>query len=229
MTLERQTLGFGFRIVGGTEEGSQVCVGFIVKDGAADRDPRIQTGDEIININGVNVECASHHLVVKLMSEAALCGQVTMLLRKRKVRGGNSFYRPQNVSNSYEVTNMPNTYDVIINRQEHEGFGFVIISPPPPPTMSSSNHTTGSTIGKIIPNSPADNNQLKIGDRIIRVNDIDISSLSHGDVVKIIKDSGLTVQLTVSNQISNPDPSQFIETPFTPTVKGALNSFSMIS
>lgn len=55
MTLERQALGFGFRIVGGTEEGSQVCVGYIVKDGAADRDPRIQTGDEIININGVNV------------------------------------------------------------------------------------------------------------------------------------------------------------------------------
>lgn len=48
-------MGFGFRIVGGTEEGSQVCVGYIVKDGAADLDPRIQTGDEIININGVNV------------------------------------------------------------------------------------------------------------------------------------------------------------------------------
>lgn len=128
------------------------------------------------------------------MSEAALIGQVTMLLRKRKVRGGNSFYRPPNTSSTYEITNMPmpNTYDVIINRQEHEGFGFVIIS--------SSNQMTGSTIGKIIPNSPADNNQLKIGDRIIRVNDIDISNLSHGDVVKIIKDSGLTVQLTGKKQ-----------------------------
>lgn len=169
-------------------------------------------------------ECASHHLVVKLMSEAALCGQVTMLLRKRKVRGGNSFYRPQNVSSSYETTNMPNTYDVIINRQDHEGFGFVIIS--------SSNQMTGSTIGKIIPNSPADNNQLKIGDRIIRVNDIDISNLSHGDVVKIIKDSGLSVQLTVSNCIQNPDPSQFInDVPFNAGVNSnaGINSFPMLS
>lgn len=159
------------------------------------------------------------------MSEAALCGQVTMLLRKRKVRGGNTFYRPQNVSNSYETQNMPNTYDVIINRQEHEGFGFVIIS--------SSNQMTGSTIGKIIPNSPADNNQLKIGDRIIRVNDIDISNLSHGDVVKIIKDSGLTVQLTVSNSIANPDPSQFIiEAPFNANSvngNGGISSFPMLS
>lgn len=158
------------------------------------------------------------------MSEAALIGQVTMLLRKRKVRGGHSFYRPQNINIAYETAHMPNTYDVIINRQEHEGFGFVIIS--------SSNQMTGSTIGKIIPNSPADNNQLKIGDRIIRVNDIDISNLSHGDVVKIIKDSGLVVQLTVSNSISNADPSQFIEPPqFSTNMNGngGMNSFPMIS
>ena len=158
------------------------------------------------------------------MSEAALCGQVTMLLRKRKVRGGNSFYRPQNVNTAYETTNMPNTYDVIINRQEHEGFGFVIIS--------SSTQMAGSTIGKIIPNSPADNNQLKIGDRIIRVNDIDISNLSHGEVVKIIKDSGLTVQLTVSNSIQNADPSQFIpDAPFNANINGngGMNSFPMLS
>lgn len=33
VTLERQALGFGFRIVGGTEEGSQVTVGHIVANG----------------------------------------------------------------------------------------------------------------------------------------------------------------------------------------------------
>lgn len=63
--------------------------------------------------------------------------------------------------------------------------------------LSMCNHRR--QLGKIIPNSPADNGQLKIGDRIIRVNDIDITNMTHGDVVKIIKESGLTVQLTVSN------------------------------
>lgn len=129
-------------------------------------------------------------------------GQVTMILRKRRFRE-NHFYQSQLSTGSSYSANMPNTYDVVINRQEHEGFGFVIIS--------SSSQQTGSTIGKIIPASPADNNQLKVGDRIIRVNDIDISNLTHGDVVKIIKDSGLTVQLTVSNTIQNPDPSFFID------------------
>lgn len=55
VTLERQSLGFGFRIVGGTEEGSQVTVGHIVPGGAADMDPRITTGDEILSIDMVNV------------------------------------------------------------------------------------------------------------------------------------------------------------------------------
>lgn len=55
VTLERQALGFGFRIVGGTEEGSQVTVGHIVPGGSADGDPRIATGDEILSIDGVNV------------------------------------------------------------------------------------------------------------------------------------------------------------------------------
>lgn len=55
MTLERQALGFGFRIVGGTEEGSQVTVGHIVPGGAADEDHRVATGDEILSIDGVNV------------------------------------------------------------------------------------------------------------------------------------------------------------------------------
>lgn len=55
VTLERQTMGFGFRIVGGTEEGSQVTVGHIVEGGAAYNNPRIETGDEILSIDGHNV------------------------------------------------------------------------------------------------------------------------------------------------------------------------------
>lgn len=55
ITLQRQSSGFGFRIVGGTEEGSQVAVGHIVPNGAADGNPRIATGDDILSIDGHNV------------------------------------------------------------------------------------------------------------------------------------------------------------------------------
>lgn len=184
VTLERQALGFGFRIVGGTEEGSQVTVGHIVPGGAADGDPRINTGDEILSIDGMNVVNASHHRVVQLMGEAAHRGQVTMILRRRgrqlqqaAASGGNTIRYP---------------YDVIVSRSENEGFGFVIIS--------SSSQYYGSTIGKLIPGSPADRcGDIKVGDRIIAVNRIDISGMGHGDVVNLIKESGLHVRLTIGN------------------------------
>ena len=70
VTLERHDTGFGFRIVGGTEEGSQVSIGHIVPGGAADLDGRLHTGDEIIYVDGQQVIGSSHHHVVQLMSQA---------------------------------------------------------------------------------------------------------------------------------------------------------------
>ncbi|CAD7012274.1 unnamed protein product [Ceratitis capitata] len=204
VTLERQALGFGFRIVGGTEEGSQVTVGHIVPGGAADNDQRINTGDEILSIDGINVVNSSHHKVVSLMGEAALRGQVTMILRRRLRLAPQQQHQHHRLSlpttpppppaasiiNSALRNTYRYPYDVIVSRHESEGFGFVIIS--------SSNQFYGSTIGKLIPGSPADRcGELKVGDRIIAVNRIDIAGMSHGDVVNLIKESGLHVRLTI--------------------------------
>ena len=38
---------------------------------------------------------------------------------------------------------------------------------------------------------------MHIGDRILAVNRVDISTLHHGDIVNLIKDSGYSVVLTV--------------------------------
>lgn len=83
VSLNRQESGFGFRIVGGTEEGSQVTIGHIVPGGAADVDGSIQTGDEILSVDGHSVANASHHHVVQLIGAASISGQVTLGLRRR--------------------------------------------------------------------------------------------------------------------------------------------------
>ena len=69
--LMRQVSGFGFRIIGGREEGSQATIGAIVSGGAADLDGRLLIGDEITHINGRSVLDASHRDVITLMGEAA--------------------------------------------------------------------------------------------------------------------------------------------------------------
>lgn len=113
------------------------------------------------------------------MGEAGLRGHVTMILRRRKMTKAPP-----------PLPNPRYPYNVMVSRNENEGFGFVIIS--------SSGQFHGSSIGDLIPGSPAERcGELKIGDRIVAVNSIDITGMSHGDVVNLIKESGLQVQLTI--------------------------------
>uniref|UniRef100_A0A0P5MJT4 Membrane-associated guanylate kinase, WW and PDZ domain-containing protein n=1 Tax=Daphnia magna TaxID=35525 RepID=A0A0P5MJT4_9CRUS len=191
VTLLRHETGFGFRIVGGTEEGSQVSIGHIVPGGAADLDGRLRTGDEILAVDLMSVVHTSHHHVVQLMGAAALNGRVSITVR-RWIPLHPSSISPQDTgypSGVGDGSGMIYPYDVTVVRREDEGFGFVIIS----------SVTKGvSFIGQIIPDSPAKRcSQLHVGDRILAVNHHDISRLHHGDIVNLIKDSGYTVTLTV--------------------------------
>ncbi|EEC16827.1 atrophin 1 interacting protein 1, aip1, putative [Ixodes scapularis] len=185
VTLHRQESGFGFRIVGGTEEGSQVSIGHIVPGGAADLDGRLQTGDEIVFVDSQNVLHASHHHVVQLMGSAALNGCVSSgCAGKARSLGECSAPLHQRVG-----TAVTYPYNVTVMRHENEGFGFVIIS---------SVGKAGSTIGRIIENSPAERcGQLHVGDRILAVNGISILDMHHGEIVNLIKVSGLSVVLTI--------------------------------
>lgn len=61
--------------------------------------------------------------------------------------------------------------------------------------------------GRIIENSPAERcGKLKVGDRILSVNDVDISNMLHEDIVNLIKDSGYSVKLAIAPPLTmNPD------------------------
>lgn len=56
-------------------------------------------------------------------------------------------------------------------------------------------------IGRIIEGSPADRcGKLKVGDRILAVNNQSIVNMPHADIVKLIKDAGLSVTLRIIPQ-----------------------------
>ena len=56
-------------------------------------------------------------------------------------------------------------------------------------------------IGRIIDGSPADRcAKLKVGDRILAVNGQSIINMPHADIVKLIKDAGLSVTLRIIPQ-----------------------------
>ena len=199
ISLRRFESGFGFRLIGGREESSQISVGHIVEDGAAACDGRLRTNDEIIAIDGTPILGASHSLAVQLMAEAKQRGIVTLSLRRHYDSNPQQQLHltlpRQPLSPNKQLSTPPTppqplqAAQVILQRHDDEGFGFVVVS---------SVNRNGSSIGHIIENSPAARcNQLRVGDRILAINNCDTSTLNHGDVINLIKESGQTLRLTI--------------------------------
>ncbi|XP_038667449.1 membrane-associated guanylate kinase, WW and PDZ domain-containing protein 2a isoform X13 [Scyliorhinus canicula] len=98
--------------------------------------------------------------------------------------------------------------DVVIHRKESEGFGFVIISSLNRPETGASMVAVPHKIGRIIEGSPADRcGKLKVGDRILAVNGQSIINMPHAEIVKLIKDAGLSVTLRIVPQEDTSSPA----------------------
>ncbi|XP_073958658.1 membrane associated guanylate kinase, WW and PDZ domain containing protein magi isoform X2 [Choristoneura fumiferana] len=224
--LARGAAGFGFRIVGGTEDGSRIAVGYVVPGGPADG--LLRPGDLLTSADGVSLAGATHALAVAYVCQAAARGHVTLGVRHNRadiqqlgLPNMPAQHQHQLTSDpgihmspaSYNILHpapvypptaapMPNyggpyggaawppaPYDVTVTREDGEGFGFVVIS--------SSNKAT-STIGQLIPNSPAARcGLLHVGDTIVAINHTSVRNLPHPEVVALIKHSHRAVTLTV--------------------------------
>uniref|UniRef100_A0A8C1X2V8 Membrane-associated guanylate kinase, WW and PDZ domain-containing protein 1 n=1 Tax=Cyprinus carpio TaxID=7962 RepID=A0A8C1X2V8_CYPCA len=196
--LLREKTGFGFRILGGDEAVQAIVIGAIIENSPAERDGRLRPGDELVSVDRMPVAGRPHRYVIDLMHAAARNGQVTLTVRRRVLlqqgqpceengAAANQSSSPR--GHAVCPVNLPPTTDVVIHRKESEGFGFVIIS---------SLNPVPHKIGRIIEGSPADRcGKLKVGDRIMAVNCQSIINMPHADIVKLIKDAGLTVTLHI--------------------------------
>lgn len=105
--LDRESTdsNWGIRLIGGSEVDRAISIGSIVFGGAASKNGKLKSGDEIISINGINVVGATHQHVVELIS--ACTNQAHLVIRRKK---------------------FAEACDVVLTRNLDEGFGFVIIS-----------------------------------------------------------------------------------------------------
>ncbi|KAL9853416.1 membrane-associated guanylate kinase, WW and PDZ domain-containing protein 2 isoform 1-T1 [Geothlypis trichas] len=227
--LRRMESGFGFRILGGDEPGQPILIGAVIAMGSADRDGRLHPGDELVYVDGIPVAGKTHRYVIDLMHNAARNGQVNLTVRRKVLPTGEpcpengrspgsvsthhssprsdyTTYANSNHAVSSSTATPPEgcaslqSSDVVIHRKENEGFGFVIISSLNRPE-SGSTITVPHKIGRIIDGSPADRcAKLKVGDRILAVNGQSIINMPHADIVKLIKDAGLSVTLRIIPQ-----------------------------
>ncbi|ELW65284.1 Membrane-associated guanylate kinase, WW and PDZ domain-containing protein 3 [Tupaia chinensis] len=206
--LRKQESGFGFRVLGGDGPDQSIYIGAIIPLGAAEKDGRLRAADELMCIDGIPVKGKSHKQVLDLMTTAARNGHVLLTVRRKIFYGekqpeddsSQAFISAQNGSPRLSRAEVParpapqEAYDVVLQRKENEGFGFVILTSknkPPPGVIPHK-------IGRVIEGSPADRcGKLKVGDHISAVNGQSIVELSHDNIVQLIKDAGVTVTLTV--------------------------------
>uniref|UniRef100_A0A803SS24 Membrane-associated guanylate kinase, WW and PDZ domain-containing protein 2 n=1 Tax=Anolis carolinensis TaxID=28377 RepID=A0A803SS24_ANOCA len=186
--LRRMESGFGFRILGGDEPGQPVSgfsltFHFVEVVGHA-----LSTGPKPCPENGRSPGSVSTHHSSPRSDYATYANS--------NHAGSSSNATPPEGFASHSMQ----TSDVVIHRKENEGFGFVIISSLNRPE-SGSTITVPHKIGRIIDGSPADScAKLKVGDRILAVNGQSIINMPHADIVKLIKDAGLSVTLRIIPQ-----------------------------
>ncbi|XP_025024335.1 membrane-associated guanylate kinase, WW and PDZ domain-containing protein 3-like, partial [Python bivittatus] len=207
--LRKQESGFGFRVLGGDGPDQSIYIGAIIPLGAAEKDGRLRASDELVCIDGIPVKGKSHKQVLDLMTSAARNGQVLLTVRRKIYFGADKQPEEEITSevpfisqsgsprlNREEIISkrFPEAYDVVLQRKENEGFGFVILTSKNKPPRGVIPHK----IGRVIDGSPADHcGKLKVGDRISAVNGQSIIDLSHENIVQLIKDAGNAVTLTV--------------------------------
>jgi C-terminal processing protease CtpA/Prc len=215
--LHRKQEGFGLRLVGGSEEGTQICIESVIPGGAADESKELEVGDQILAVNGLSCVMATHHYVVGLLGEAGRTGEVTIRVQRKVQTVVNEDRHNVNEDrydvneNRYNVnedryivneemeedadfSELPDfgigVCDVVLERPSNSGFGFVLLS---------NVDEAGCIIGQVVPGSPADLCEgLNVGDLLLAVNGKDVTRLQHADIVEIVKRSGLRVTLTVA-------------------------------
>ncbi|XP_061125240.1 membrane-associated guanylate kinase, WW and PDZ domain-containing protein 2a isoform X1 [Syngnathus typhle] len=227
------------------ETRDKIVIGAIIEKSPADVDGRLRPGDELLFVDGIPVVGKPHRYVIDLMHSAARNGQVNMVIRRRSQAAGDSCQENGRHSGSTQhssprsdltdANSATQPSDVLIHRKESEGFGFVIISSLNRPEAPAANRKALKSIGtppvadplrptavphkigRIIEGSPADRcAKMKVGDRILAVNGQSIVNMPHGDIVKLIKDAGLSVTLRIVPQeaeASNPPSAPASEKP----------------
>ncbi|KAI2804745.1 hypothetical protein RDWZM_008052 [Blomia tropicalis] len=77
--LPKTDEGLGFNVMGGREQNTPIYISRIIPDGVADRHGGLKRGDQLISVNGVNVEGENHEKAVELLKAAT--DKVTLVVR----------------------------------------------------------------------------------------------------------------------------------------------------
>ncbi|XP_073691987.1 protein scribble homolog isoform X15 [Garra rufa] len=234
-SLVRNDKGLGFSIAGG--KGSTpyrvgdtgIFISRIAEGGAAHRDNILHVGDRVISINGVDMTEARHDQAVALLTGTS--PTITLLVERDQASAGGASPRtrphsppPPEPSDSPEQEEgdehlgnhlncpMEDEYPIeevtlikaggplglsIVGGSDHASHPFGINEP-------------GVFISKVIPNGLASQSGLRVGDRILEVNTIDLRHATHQEAVRALLSNKQEIRMLVRRDPSPPGMQEIV-------------------
>ncbi|KAH0618553.1 hypothetical protein JD844_017879 [Phrynosoma platyrhinos] len=191
--------GLGFGIVGGKSVG--VVVRTIVPGGLADKDGRLRTGDHILEIGGTNVQGMSSEQVAQVLRNCGNC--IKMLVARdptceitvtpptpaAQPVGALAFFQGGQLDTENEI------HEVQLTKKDGQSLGITIVGYS---GISETVESSGIFVKNIIPGSAAEySGQIKVNDKIIAVDGINIQNYTNQEVVEALRNTGPIVHLTL--------------------------------
>ncbi|KAM3929332.1 protein scribble homolog isoform 11-T11 [Leptodactylus fuscus] len=225
LTILRQTGGLGISIAGGKgstpykgdDEG--IFISRVAEEGPAAR-AGVRVGDKLLEVNGVDLHNAEHHVAVEALRSSGSSVSMTVL-RERMVEPENPItvtpLRPEDDYNPREkrvVIPYPEEEEEEPQRSRNQristclirndkGLGFSIAG-----GVGSTPYRVGDTgifISRIAEGGAAHRDgSLRVGDRVLSINGVDMTEARHDQAVTLLTSTSPTITLLVEREPPQP-------------------------
>ncbi|XP_020825406.1 multiple PDZ domain protein isoform X17 [Phascolarctos cinereus] len=201
--ISKGRTGLGLSIVGGADTLlGAIIIHEVYEEGAACKDGRLWAGDQILEVNGIDLRNATHDEAINVLRQTP-----------QKVRL--SIYRDEA---QYKEEDMYDMFNVELQKKPGKGLGLSIVG---------KRNDTGVFVSDIVKGGIADmDGRLMQGDQILMVNGEDVRNATQEAVAALLKCSLGTVRLEVGRIKTGSFHSERRTSQSSQMSEGSLSSFT---
>ncbi|NXY44417.1 MPDZ protein, partial [Ceuthmochares aereus] len=183
--ISKGRTGLGLSIVGGTDTLlGAIIIHEVYEEGAASKDGRLWAGDQILEVNGIDLRSATHDEAINVLRQTPQKVRLTV-------------YRDEA---QYKEEDMYDVLNIELQKKPGKGLGLSIVG---------KRNDTGVFVSDIVKGGIADTDgRLMQGDQILTVNGEDVRNANQETVAALLKCSLGTIRLEVGRIKAGPFHSE---------------------
>ncbi|XP_038625514.1 multiple PDZ domain protein isoform X5 [Tachyglossus aculeatus] len=201
--ISKGRTGLGLSIVGGADTLlGAIIIHEVYEEGAACKDGRLWAGDQILEVNGIDLRSATHDEAINVLRQTPQKVRLTV-------------YRDEA---QYKEEDMYDILNIELQKKPGKGLGLSIVG---------KRNDTGVFVSDIVKGGIADTDgRLMQGDQILMVNGEDVRNATQEAVAALLKCSLGTVKLEVGRIKAGPFHSERRTSQSSQVSEGSLSSFT---